>query len=272
MASKIITQIRNKAKKLHKTIILPEGNNPKIKKAANYIIKHKLADLMLIEDKKDVLEKGLTLLALDEADGLVAGVNHTSKELYKQAFKMIGVKNKFASSFFLMTKGSKSFIFSDCALNIAPDSRQLVKIAQHCVVSAKLLGIKPKVAFLSFSTKGSSNHELAKNVAKAAAIFKRANPNVPCDGELQVDAALIPNIAKKKSKVSKIKGDANVLIFPDLNSGNISYKLVQRLAGFEAIGPISQGMKKPVNDLSRGASVEDIINSVCITAIQASFK
>jgi len=167
--------------------------------------------------------------------------------------------------------GEKGIIvFADCALNPEPNAEQLADIAIASATTGKaLVGFEPKVAMLSFSTMGSGKHSLVDKVIEATKIAKEKKPNLLIDGELQADAALIPSIGARKAPNSKIAGKANVLIFPDLNSGNIAYKLIERLAKAEAIGPVSQGMRKPVNDLSRGCSVEDIVNVVAITVLQA---
>jgi phosphate acetyltransferase len=162
-------------------------------------------------------------------------------------------------------------IFADCAVHPDPDENQLAEIAIATAKTAKdIAGLEPRVALLSFSTKGSARHEMVDIVANAAKIAKSSDPDLLIDGELQADAAIVEVIAKKKAPGSPIGGKANVLVFPDLNSGNIAYKLVQRLANAEAIGPILQGMAAPINDLSRGCSVSDIINMISITANQAA--
>ena len=159
----------------------------------------------------------------------------------------------------------KTFIFGDCAVLPSPDPKQLASIALSCAKTMReLVGEEPKVAMLSFSTKGSAQHEMIDKVLEATKIVREQEPILKIDGELQADAAIIPEIAREKAPDSLLKGEANVLIFPDLNSGNIAYKLVQRLAKAEAIGPIIQGLARPANDLSRGCSVEDIVNVVSI--------
>ncbi|MCF7871561.1 phosphate acetyltransferase [Candidatus Woesearchaeota archaeon] len=290
MEPRIIQELREKAKKLQKTIILPEGNDQRILEAAKKITDMNLANIILTGDKANIerkarihqinlekvkviqakgIEEGLKLLKQEKADGLVGGATITTAELYKTAFKIIGKKNKKASTYFLMAEEKKSFLFTDCALNIDPDEEMLAEIATETIRSAKQLNIIPRVAFLSFSTKGSAKHPCLEKIKKAVQITKKNHKEIPIDGEIQVDAAIEPMIAKQKNPNSEIRGNSTILIFPDLNSGNIAYKLVERLAGYKAIGPISQGLNKPVNDLSRGCKVDDIINVVCITAIQA---
>ncbi len=206
-------------------------------------------------------------------DGVVAG--HSSKtKPFLPAFRIVGLASQYkrASSFFLMVreKPESVLLFADCGLNIDPSSAGLMEIAVQTAESAKLFKLRPKIALLSFSTKGSAQHDLVDKVSVAARMLKRYRPEFLADGELQVDAALIPSIARSKAPRSPLKGKANVLIFPDLNAGNIGYKLVERLAGYVAVGPILQGLRKPMNDMSRGASVEDIVLIACITALQAA--
>lgn len=161
--------------------------------------------------------------------------------------------------------------FADCAVNIDPNAQDLAAIAAATAETAKsLLDMEARIAMLSFSTKGSGKHELVDKVVEATAIVHKDYPNLQADGELQADAALVESVGKLKSPDSTVAGKANVLVFPDLQSGNIGYKLVQRMAGAKAIGPICQGLAKPVNDLSRGCSVDDIVDVVAITALQAN--
>jgi phosphate acetyltransferase len=167
------------------------------------------------------------------------------------------------------TAEGKVFFFSDCAFVINPDVHELTYIALETATSARSFGINPKVAMLSFSTKGSAHDPLVNKVVNATKRVKELDPSLIVDGELQLDAAIVPEVAKMKCPNSPLEGNANILIFPDLNSGNIGYKLVQRLAGAKAIGPIVQGLTKPVNDLSRGCSVDDIVDVVSITVIEA---
>jgi phosphate acetyltransferase len=216
---------------------------------------------------------GAMMVRKGEVDGFVAGSINTTGDVLRAGIQIIGLApgiTSVSSSFimvlpeFLGVK-NKIFVFGDCAVMPDPDSSQLASIA---ISSAKtmqeLVGEEPKVAMLSFSTKGSAEHEMVDKVREATKIVKELKPDLKIDGELQADSAIIPDVAKKKCPDSVICGDANVLIFPDLNSGNIAYKLVQRMAKAEAIGPIIQGLAKPANDLSRGCSVDDIVNVVAI--------
>lgn len=211
------------------------------------------------------------MLFNDEVDGLVGGSTTSTADTLRPALQLIKTEEhiKTASSFFIMIKDNKKYLFSDCGFNIKPNAQQLAEIAYSTTLSSKFFNIEPKVAFLSFSTKGSANHEEVDKVKEAVGIFKDMNPDCIYDGELQLDAAIVPFVSEKKCPNSEIKGNANVLIFPDLNSGNIGYKIAQWIGGSMAIGPIVQGLKKPVNDLSRGCNVQDIVCVACITAIQA---
>ncbi|MHB1315267.1 MAG: phosphate acetyltransferase [Christensenellales bacterium] len=230
------------------------------------------------ETMKDVLFFGTMLLKKGEADGMVAGAINTTGNTLRPGLQIIktlpGIS--IVSSCFLMICPNQKYgengvlLFGDCAVNPNPNPDELAAIAISTARTGKaLIGMEPRVALLSFSTKGSAKHELVDKVTDALAIIKNQAPDLLCDGELQADAALVESVAKLKSPGSPVAGKANILIFPDLQSGNIGYKLVQRLAGAEAIGPIIQGMAKPVNDLSRGCSAEDIVNVVAITALQA---
>ena len=205
------------------------------------------------------------------ADGMISGINSETKP-YFPAFEIIKTKEGVsrASGLFVMTdKIDKNvYFFADCALNIDPTSEQLCEIALTSAESAISFGYKPKVAMLSFSTRDSAKHELVDKVKNATMLVKQKDKDLIIDGEIQLDAAIVPEVAMKKCPDSPLEGEANVLIFPDLNSGNIGYKLVQRFGGFKAIGPIMQGLNKPVNDLSRGASVQDIVDLAAITVIQ----
>ena len=329
---KLSQLIREKAKKNPKIIVLPEGEEPRMIKAAETIINEGFASLILLGREENIKSKarelginlsnkikiinpkdskrlkeyaesyyqirknkgvsldeayqllenplyfGALMVYHDDADGLVAGSINSTGDVFRPALQTIKTApgiNIVSSSFIMVIPdcpyGEKGIIvFADCALNPEPNAEQLADVAIASAATGKaLVGFEPKVAMLSFSSKGSAKHPLVEKVIEATKIAKKKKPEILIDGELQADAALIPSIGERKAPNSKIAGKANVLIFPDLNSGNIAYKLIERLAKAEAIGPISQGMRKPVNDLSRGCSAEDIVNVVAITVLQA---
>ena len=227
---------------------------------------------------KDPLYFGTMMIYTGKADGMVAGAANATSNVLRPAFQIVKTQEGIStvSSAIILVLKDKTFgeegvlVCSDCAVNPAPDSKQLAEIAITTAGTAQeLLGFDPKVAMLSFSTMGSASHENVENVEKAVEIAQENHPELKIDGEMQVDAALVEDVAKRKAPESKIAGKANVLVFPDLQSGNIGYKLVQRLAGADAVGPILQGIAAPINDLSRGCSVNDIINVTAITALQA---
>ena len=236
----------------------------------------KIAEKLL---KKPLLF-GAMMVAQGDADGIVCGVAHTTSSVIQAASLTIGFQAGITapSSFFIMVipefRGEKDkvLIFADAAVSIKPAPQQLAEIAVVTGRNVKnLLGIEPKIALLSFSTKGSATHEDTERAIQATELAKKLAPDLLIDGELQADAALIPAVAQKKVKESPVAGQSNVLIFPDLNSGNIAYKLVQYLGGAKAIGPFLQGFAKPVSDLSRGASVEDIVGVTAVTSVQAQY-
>ncbi|MCF7861796.1 phosphate acetyltransferase [Candidatus Woesearchaeota archaeon] len=228
-----------------------------------------------LEQAKVTLAKrnyyGTMMVHVGDADGLVGGATYTTADTIRPALQIIKAKEKFhrVSSFFLMILDERRLIFADAAIEVDPDAKDLAEIALDTARNAKKFGIEPKVAMLSFSTKGSAKHPRAEKVSEATSIAKYKNPDLLIDGELQVDAALLPHIAERKCPDSPLKGSANVLIFPDLGSANIAYKLVERLAKAKAVGPILQGLNKPVNDLSRGCSVNDVVDVTAITVVEA---
>ena len=227
---------------------------------------------------RDPMYYGVMMVKMGDADGLVSGAIHSTGDMLRPALQIIKSKPgiKTVSSCFLMECPNKAYgddgvmVFADCAVNIDPDAEQLASIALGAADSARALaGIEPRVAMLSFSTKGSAKHDLVTKVQEATRIAKELDPGLMLDGELQLDAAIVESVGQLKAPGSPVAGKANVLVFPGLEAGNIGYKLVQRLAGAEAYGPILQGIAKPCNDLSRGCSVDDIVATVAITAAQA---
>lgn len=293
-----IADIHGRASKKNATIILAEADDPRVIKAAKIAEKKKLAKLILLGENAfdsfpekqravDTLvkarkQKGMTpqkarmllkdtkylaavMVHMGMADGYIAGNICPTAETLRPALQVL--HHGFASSHFLMVHKGRPLLFADCALNPHPDAKQLAQIAVQSADSAKLYGMKPKVAMLSFSTKGSADHGDVTLVRKATRSAQRKLGKL-IDGELQFDAAFDPDVAKRKAPKSPVAGKANVFIFPDLNSGNIGYKIARELAHDLAIGPIVQGLAKPVNDLSRSCSVEEIVDVIAITALQ----
>ena len=329
-----IEDIKIKAKKQIKTIVLPEGNDIRILKAASMVFKDEYANLIILGDTIHILNmarengidiskatiinpiesekyeeyakefyelrkaKGMTMekakellkdetyfgmmmVKQEDADGLVSGACHSTSDTLRPALQILKTApgTKLVSAFFVMVVPNCEygengiFVFSDSGLNEYPDAEALSEIAISSAKSfEQLVGTQPKVAMLSYSTYGSAHSPLTDKVVEATKILKQKAPDLICDGELQLDAAIIPEIAESKAPGSPVQGKANTLIFPDLDAGNIGYKLVQRLAKAEAYGPLCQGIAKPVNDLSRGCSAEDIAGVIAITAVQAQEK
>lgn len=329
----VLEKLKQKAKTLKKQIVLPEGNDERVIRAAHDAANEGLASIILLGEQESVLSKaknmGLDLknveivniqsdgkkefyvqklyelrkhkgLTLDQArewlknpmyyacmmlhegrvDGVVAGAVLSSPDVIRPALQIIKTAPgiKLASSCFLIVVpdcpygANGAFLYADAGFNPNPNAEELAYIAITTARTAQLLlGVTPCVAMLSFSTKGSAKHELADKVIEATKIARSLNPEILLDGELQVDAALVPEVGERKAPGSPVAGKANVLIFPDLNAGNISYKLTERLAKATAIGPILQGLAKPVNDLSRGCKSEDIVLQIAVTVLQTQF-
>ncbi|PLS03884.1 phosphate acetyltransferase [Neobacillus cucumis] len=213
---------------------------------------------------------GTMLVYLNKAHGLVSGAAHSTADTVRPALQIIKTKAgvKKTSGVFIMVREDEKYVFADCAINIAPDSNDLAEIAIESAKTAEMFDIEPRIAMLSFSTKGSAKSPETERVAEAVAEAKRRDASLVLDGEFQFDAAFVPSVAKSKAPGSVLQGDANVFIFPSLEAGNIGYKIAQRLGGFEAVGPILQGLNAPVNDLSRGCNEEDVYKLALITAAQ----
>lgn len=220
---------------------------------------------------RDINYFGTMLVYMDKADGLVSGAIHSTGDTVRPALQIIKTKPGVSrtSGAFVMVKGDERYLFADCAININPGAQELAEIAVESANTAKIFDIDPQVAMLSFSTMGSAKSDEVTKVQEAVKLAKELAPNEKIDGELQFDAAFVPVVAKQKAPESEVAGHANVFIFPELQSGNIGYKIAQRLGGFEAIGPVLQGLNKPVSDLSRGSVEEDVYKVAIITAAQA---
>ena len=331
-----IEKFAERARTVSRTIVLPEGQDPRVVKAANMAVEKKVVGKIIVLGTEEEISKACAEAGIAErkfecldylksplfedfaqelyemrkakgleiekarkmmssriyfgammcrrkmVDGLVAGSIASTADMLRAAFHCIGTAPgiKSASSCFVMDlatpapAGDEVLVFADCGVNPNPDADQLVDIAMATSKSYRsLLGKTPRVAFLSFSTHGSADHEVLVKIREAAAKFaakvEAEKLDIVCDGELQADAAIVPKVAAAKAPGSPVAGSANVLIFPDLNCGNICYKLVQRLAKAEAYGPVLQGLAKPLNDLSRGCSAEDIYGEIVITVCQS---
>ena len=308
-----IEAIREKARQQSKTIVLSEGHDPRVRRAAEFIKENKIANIILLEpgklDPKKVEEytelffqlrqfKGISkeealgvvsnpvyygalLVREGLADGFVSGAATTTSDVAKAALYCLGIDKRIAtiSSCFIMLVpncpyGEKGvFIFADCGIIPDPTTRQLAQIAlSSAELGRKVLGITPRVAMLSYSTKGSATGRFVERIREATAMLGEMAPELAVDGELQVDAAIVPEVAKLKNPNSPIQGNANILVFPNLEAGNISYKLVERLSGGRALGPLLLGLVKPCSDLSRGCSWEDVVDCAAITAIRAQYE
>ena len=329
--TKVLDSIKERAKKLHKHIVLPEGEDHRVVEAAAQAVKEGIADITLLgnPDKikaenpdvdlsgvtivdpenysetedyinllyelrklkgmtpelaketvhKDYTTYGALMLKKDEVDGMVSGACHSTANTLRPALQIIKTAKgtPIVSAYFLMIapeQGNKycedgCYVYADSGLNQNPTSEELAYIAVSSAKSAKLIaGVEPRIAFLSHSTKGSAKHADVDKVVAAVSKFHEIAPELNADGELQFDAAIVPDVAKTKAPGSTVAGHANVLIFPDLDAGNTNYKNTERLGGFQAIGPLCQGLAKPINDLSRGCHMEDIVAAIAITALQ----
>jgi len=325
MGSKLLEEIKNNAKKLNKTIVLPESHDERVLKAAEILAREKIVSVITLGNDDQVRSntkkldvdltgirvidpstsdklsdftnlyfnlrkhKGVTVEKAREtvlrnlffsaimvkegmADGSVAGSSASTADVMRAGIQCVGIPEgiSIVSSFFLMIFPEKVYSFADCAVVPDPDANQLADIAISTAENHRnLTGEEPRVAMLSFSTKGSAQHDSVDKVIDAVKIIGDKRPDLEVDGELQFDAAIIDSIGKKKAPGSNVAGNANVLVFPDLNSGNISYKIAQRLGGAEAVGPMVQGLNKPFFDLSRGCSVDDIVNTTSIAALMS---
>lgn len=278
-AEKVAKQNNIDLSKVNFVDILASGKAEQYAEKLYELRKHK--GMSIEEAKEKVLDPvyfGMMMLKCDEADGLVSGAAHSTADTLRPALQIIKTKDgeKIVSAFFLMEVpnceyGEKGiFIFADSGLNENPTPEQLAEIAHSSSISfEKLVGKESKIGMLSYSTHGSKDSEITLKVKEATNFIREKYPNLKVDGEIQLDVAIVPEIAKLKGVDSEVAGKCNTLIFPDLNCGNIAYKLVQNLAKAEAYGPICQGIAKPVNDLSRGCSVQDIVGVIAITAVQA---
>lgn len=258
-------------------VVFPEGDNHIIRQAARALEESGAVRPVLLDGKEDAISRGATMLTSGEADVMVAGIDHPTKDVLRAGLKIVGLAPdvRYASSFFVIDipqfQGGEQglLLFADCGMNIQPNAEQLAAIAVASADSAASLGWEPRVAMLSYSTKGSAGGDSVELVTQALQLVKTERPDILIDGELQLDTAIVPAIGQKKSPDSPVAGQANVLVFPDLDSGNIAYKLAEHLAGGHAYGPILQGFARPISDLSRGSSVDDVIGATLITASMA---
>lgn len=268
-------------KNIDKATIVDPNDNPNKQKYIDLMLKIRANKGLTQEQAEklilDPLYLSVLMIKAGDADGEVAGANNATGDVLRPAFQYVKTKPGISvvSGAFLMIVPNHFgdnglMLFADCAVHPNPTASELAEIAVETGRTARVIaGIEPRIAMLSFSTKGSAKHEMVDKVVEATRLAQEMDPTLMIDGELQADAAIVPGIGSKKAPGSKIAGQANVLVFPTLEVGNIAYKLVQRMANAEAIGPVLQGMAAPINDLSRGCSISDIVNLVAITACQA---
>ncbi|WP_367342413.1 phosphate acetyltransferase [Limosilactobacillus sp.] len=320
----IFEQMKDQLAGTNRTIVFPEGNDPRVLTAASNLatdgvltplVLGKADEIQAVADKEDLdlsgvkqldpdkypeadkkamhdalLERrhgkntpeqvdqmlqdvsyfGTMLVYMGKVDGMVSGAVHATGDTVRPALQIVKTKPGIhrISGAFIMQKGDQRYVFADCAINIEVDAPTMSEVAVQSAKTAKLFGIDPHVALLSFSTKGSAKGDMVTKVAEATKLAQKAAPDVPIDGEMQFDAALIPEVAKLKAPGSPVAGKANVFIFPSLEAGNIGYKIAQRLGGFTAVGPILQGLNAPIADLSRGCVADDVYKVAMITAAQ----
>jgi phosphate acetyltransferase len=297
----LIDALRARARERRKRIVLPEVDDARTRAARAMLERESLAEIVWIESPKSDprfeavaahllarrAAKGMTpaqareaaaqplffaagLVALGHADASVAGAAHATADVIRAGLQCVGTAPgvPVVSSMFLMVRGEEALSYADCGVLPAPDAAQLAAIAAATAQNHRLFtGEEPRVAFLSFSTRGSAEHASLAPVREALARFRAAHPEIAADGELQFDAAYVPDVAARKAKGSPLAGRANVFVFPDLNAGNLAYKITERLGGFRAFGPLIQGLARPCLDLSRGCSAEDIVDVAVLAAI-----